>query len=347
MEYAKTRNRYLIYLESAETEIRRIVKDGYFSGTPKTSLNKKAAVIIRKYVRPITIPALQSAAMRSLWDFYERQWREISTLSSMVKIMILCFLAMMGKRVFYYPIGSSMPKEMAERMLSINGYTVDGNTVLGMPLNIAYEKYFNEYVRPVFNRLIKQFPKDPDDISGRNSLRNRAEMEVRYQWHKENIEQLKESGTKLVIASSHTDCSERCLPWQARVYSLDGTSGITSDGRSYVPLETATDIYYTTKAGITYKNGLLGFNCRHYLVAYKPGLHFRAVGDLQAYHITQEQRRMERAIVRAKTKAVMYQGASDRLYMEALSETRKLEKIYREYSWKHHRPTYPQRTKIL
>lgn len=75
----------------------------------------------------------------------------------------------------------------------------------------------------------------------------------------------KSNGVKLVIASAHADCSGRCSKWQGKVYSLDGSYGTTEDGREYQPLENATDVYYTTKAGRTYKNGLLGFNCRHKL----------------------------------------------------------------------------------
>lgn len=133
------------------------------------------------------------------------------------------------------------------------------------PLGVAMQKYADDYirenVRPVLNELARQQAKDPDDVSGRNSLRNRAEMEARYQGHIDNIQRLRDSGARLVVASTHADCSERCRPWQGRVYSLDGTSGTTDDGRKYVPLETATDVWYTTKSGKRYKNGLLGFNC--------------------------------------------------------------------------------------
>ena len=142
----------------------------------------------------------------------------------------------------------------------------------GVPLQKFSQDYINDNIKPVYERLAKQYPFDPasvpqdkniflEQVKYINSLRNRAELEVRYNGHLENIEQLREQGNKLVIASSHADCSERCRPWQNRVYSLDKTTGIAPDGRKYVPIEEATDIYYTTKAGKVWKNGLLGFNC--------------------------------------------------------------------------------------
>jgi hypothetical protein len=57
-------------------------------------------------------------------------------------------------------------------------------------------------------------------------------------------------------------------------------------------LETATDVYYTTRAGKVWKNGLLGFNCRHYLVAYKDGLRFPKPNpktEAREYKITEKQ----------------------------------------------------------
>ena len=100
------------------------------------------------------------------------------------------------------------------------------------------------------------------------SLRNSAEIEARHQVQTERIEELRRKGTRIVWCSSHSDCSRRCEPWQGKLYSLDGTSG-TVDGLSYQPLEIATDIYETTRTGKVWKNGLLGFNCRHYLTPYK------------------------------------------------------------------------------
>lgn len=220
----------------------------------------------------------------------------------------------------------------------------------GVPTQRYSDEYIKKYVQPAFERLAKQYPKDPGDISGRNTLRNRAEMEVRYNDHTQSIADLKASGAKLVIASAHADCSERCAPWQGRVYSLDGTRGVTDDGRSYVPLEDATDVYYTTKAGKTYKNGLLGFNCRHFLVPYKSGYRFpkpNAAEERRQYAITEQQRRMEREVRKWRTIAIENKGQNPKRYSEARKNAIEANRAYIAFSKENGRAYYPSRTKLL
>ena len=106
---------------------------------------------------------------------------------------------------------------------------VPSANLYGVPMRKFAEDYIRDNVRPVLDNLSKQQALDPNDVEGRNSLRNLAEMEVRYNDHLQQIEDLKAAGHKLVIASTHADCSDRCRPWQGRVYSLDGTYGVTDD----------------------------------------------------------------------------------------------------------------------
>ena len=234
----------------------------------------------------------------------------------------------------------------------------DTTNVYGVPFQRFSQEYIKDYVKPVYDRLAVQYPFDPDSIPPGarfdeyvkhiNSLRNRAELEVRYTGHLENIEKLKEQGVHLVISSSHADCSERCQPWQNRVFSLDGTSGTAPDGRKYVPLEDATDIYYTTKTGKRWKNGLLGFNCRHFLVPYKDGYKFpkpNVKEERKQYGITVKQRQLERNVRYWRTKAVYYKGTP----MEKQAKARAVSwnNRYIAFSKANGRAYYPSRTKIL
>lgn len=322
-------------IETAEKAIRRLVKDEYFAFTPYSYVRRIAEDVIVKAVEGITIPRLKSATVRSLWAFFDEQWRTINQIRD--RMMLLCLLTLNGQPQEIFRNGEyrKITKTEASRYL------------YGRAMDMDEEKYFRQFVKPTFERLIKEFPKDPDDVSGRNSLRNRAEMEVRYAKHQADIDALRSAGVKIVIASSHIDASARCRPWQGRVYSLDGTTGTTADGRPYIPLETATDIYYTTRAGITYKNGLLGFNCRHFLVPYKDGLVFSAEGSETAYKVTERMRRMEREIRRVRTEALMYKGKSRDLYKKAVKESRLLMKQYQAFSLGSGRKAIKSRTKIL
>ena len=242
---------------------------------------------------------------------------------------------------------------MARKVYS-NFSTLDAETLKTVAKGVPTGQYPKTYMKQVNDTLRKIADiqaLDADDVTGRNSLRNRAEMEVRYEYHQNEIADYKKQGTKLVICSTHADCSDRCYPWQGRVYSLDHTTGITADGKRYIPLETATDIYYTTKAGKTYKNGLLGFNCRHRLYEYKDGMQVPYVSaneQKQEYAITLKQRQMETQIRHYREEYLIYHGTTDEaLAQRARKKAIALNKRYIAFSQKNERAYYPDRVKII
>lgn len=338
-------------LVKAETEIRRACKNAWLLQKTKTALNEEIRAIIAKALRSVRLKELAPVAAYSLWQFYHRQWREYLRLQAakgMLWLYLLC-LKDNGAENAKKPYS----KKNAIKALRSLGVSVGGGNdpiINGVPMKMYAKQYFRDYVKPTFDRLIADEPRDPGDVSGRNTLRNRAEMEVRYKGHLDQINGMRSSGVKLVIASTHSDCSDRCRPWQGRVYSLDGSSGTTDDGRSYVPLETATDVYYTTKAGVTYKNGLLGFNCRHYLTPYKSGLRFPQWGNKtedRQYDITKKQRYMERSVRKYKYRAEMYKGQDADAYKEARRKIVLWEKKYADFCKNNHRAIERTRTTIL
>lgn len=150
------------------------------------------------------------------------------------------------------------------------------------------------------------------------------------------------------MCSTHADCSDRCFGWQGRVYSLDGSSGITVDGRKYIPLETATDVYYTTKSGRTYKNGLLGFNCRHKLYEYRPNMHIPYVSKAvqeKENAINKKQRNYENKIRKFRELALF--AEDPKIRKKAKAKAAQLNKEYVAFSVKNKRAYYPDRVKIL
>lgn len=345
----KPLNKQAIELEETETKIRLIVKTEYFKGTDKAKIELLIRKAIEECLKKITIPDLREASRISLYNFARRQYAQISQIRGANLLVLLAIMKLNDKT---NEMAKTMPisraKAIVKQAMIYEGY--DDVNIYGAPLQKFSQDYINDNVKPVLDRLAKEFPLDPGDIEKRNSLRNRAELEVRYNGHLENVEQLKEQGHKLVIASTHADCSERCQRWQGRVYSLDGTSGKTPDGRNYVPLENATDIYYTTKAGKVYKNGLLGFNCRHFLVPYKDGYIFpkvREAEERKQYKITEKQRRLEREVRYWRTLAVTNKGINNEKYKYARKKAIEYNKKYIAFSKDNGRAYYPSRTKLL
>ena len=334
------------------------VKSEYFKGTPRSEITKKVLKIIGDCLKNIHIAELRRATQTSLLNFYNKQYRTISELRGYKLLLLLACIKIATKSDTLV----KMPVSRAEKVINQYAPTVspqiynesietyDTVNLYGVPLQKFSKDYIEKEVNPVYDRLLKQEPKDPDDYTGRNTLRNRAEMEVRYNGHLENIENLKEQGNRLVIASVHADCSERCRQWQGRVYSLDGTSGKTPDGRQFIPLETATQIPYTTKAGKTYMNGLLGFNCRHFLVPYKNGYKFPKPNpetEAKEYKITQRQRALEREVRYWRKEAIMYKDTHPEYYRIARQTAIEKNKEYIKYSKENGRAYYPSRTTII
>ena len=360
MKLATSRlNRYALLIEDAQTEIREIIKVAFLLSVAKPLVERKVNTVIVRTVKQIKIPRLASDSKQSLFNFATRQYA--LWLSLALPIATIKALGKEASKGFTYKAKPTtrVEREIIESVrkssLSIEkplvgeispSYIIDSK---GVPLSKFYKEVWDKGVKPTLNRLMSEVALDPNDYTGRNSLRNLAEMEVRYNEHLENIADLKAKGVRLVIASSHADCSDRCAKWQGRVYSLDGSYGVTEDGRKYVPLEVATNVYYTTKAGRTYKNGLLGFNCRHKLYEYKVGMRTPTVSAKERkkeYEITKKQRELERAVRKKKVEALMLKDINEKGYKEAQREATVLYNKYKAYCHKNKRAYYPMRVAI-
>lgn len=346
-----------------------IVKNEYLRGTPKKEIERLVLKAISKGLKEVNIPDLREAGRVSLLDFARRQYAEISRIRGLnLLVLLACIRITQEESEIVKNIPLKRAKSVIEQFAPLvsKRYTdmlneYDTTNLYGAPLQKFSQDYINDNVKPVYERLARQYPFDPasvpkdknvflEQVKHINSLRNRAELEVRYTGHLENIEKLKEQGINLVISSSHADCSERCRPFQNRVYSLNGTSGTAPDGRKYVPLEEATDIYYTTKAGKVWKNGLLGFNCRHYLVPYKDNYKFpkpNVKEERRQYAITEHQRHLERNVRKWRTKAIYEKGTNKQAYQHAKKKAEQWNKRYIDYSKQNGRAYYPSRTKLI
>lgn len=317
----------------------------YLQGKPQIDIEREVRKIIKKYGVKLTNKQLRELMPKSMWSLYR----------STMLVLFTAFGAD-GKK-------ARERMQVAQALISgknvsptVTSEVVSGGTeapLLGQRHGIPNGIYAKDYMRKVnevYTRLAKDDALDPDDISGRNSMRNRAEMEVRNDFHQDQIQSLKDKGAKLVVCSTHADCSDRCFKWQGRVYSLDGTSGKTADGHAYVPLETATDVYYTTKAGKTYKNGLLGFNCRHRLYEYVPGMGIPKVSKAEQKKenkINTKQREMERNIREWRMREDLNKAAGNtQATAEAHKKAAQAYARYKKFSLENGRAYYPDRVKI-
>ena len=216
---------------------------------------------------------------------------------------------------------------------------------IGQPAQTYNKAYFDE-VKPALRKIIESEPMYDRHVS----LRNIAEMTVRYDNTLKQIDNLVAKGVKLVVSSKHANCSKRCEPWQGGHYTLDNTY-VVVDGIQFQPLKNATDQFYTTRAGKVYKNGhITGYNCRHYLMEYKKGYEQPEVSAEEVAkqrNIDHRMRAMERTIRKWKDAELIYKGEDQEAYLKAKAKAKNYYEQYKAYAKANNRAFYPSRTDVF
>lgn len=326
----RTLNPQAIIIEDAQSAIRQAIFLGYWRGYSQELVSKDVNKIIDSAKQKLSNKALIAIVPYSLLLFANRVYKEL-------------------KGAFGLNGLNAFKKIKLAEEVKTGQRPVDFTT---RQMGIPTQKYAKEYMQEVANSIKKLAnieALDPEDISGRNSLRNKAEMEVRYQSHFDEIADLKAKGIRFVISSVHADCSDRCYPFQGKGYSLDGTSE-TFDGRSFEPLERATDVYYITKSGKAYKNGLLGFNCRHKLYEYRRGMEIPKVSketQKKESGINTKQRIFESQVRKYREEALALKNIDKESYLQARQKAIEWNKEYQAFSHKNGRAYYPDRVKVF
>lgn len=119
-------------------------------------------------------------------------------------------------------------------------------------------------------------------------------------------------GINLIEVSSHMGARPLCAAYQGRIFSRDGSKGVTVDGAG-------GKIYYTPLSETSYGQpaGLFGINCGHVQYPFVPGINFQRYFPYpkeendRRYMQFQQQRAMERGIRAAKRECMMLQETGD------------------------------------
>ena len=316
-----------LLIQDTETDIKAIIRNAVLLGLSWAVVNRQIERRVQKTFDEIEIEELKERARISLLAFATIIYRQLTARTASINLKIL------PQVVKYQETGR------APEMLMSAEYR---------PLAVPLDEWTGEYMKQVnsaFTELINSTAKD--EYSARVSLRNISEMTVRYEAKQAEIQSLIAGGEDLVWISTHANCSKRCEPFQGKLYSMSGRSGRV-DGIEYRPLSVATDVYYTTKSGKTYKNGCIsGFNCRHKLIPYRKGnkpIEVSAKVIARERKINDTQRRMETAIRHERENALL--AVDPKLRTQARKKAAEMNKQYRKYCLDNKVPYYPQRLKI-
>lgn len=156
-----------------------------------------------------------------------------------------------------------------------------------------------------------------------------------------------------MVATSHANASERCQPWQGKIFELDAKVGDVTIGKEIqhgepTPKGKMPDgkNCYSLKEAM--EHGFLGYNCRHRIIEYKAGMTMpKSYTENQINkerNIEQTARSLERQIRNAKKKSMLANNSLDRKkYQE---ESKKLQDTYWNYCKKHDYPVVEWRTRV-
>lgn len=185
------------------------------------------------------------------------------------------------------------------------------------------------------------------------SLRNRAEIKVRYDVINEDLQNLKNKNVKFVVSSAHANASERCSWWQGKIFEIDIDIATREMGQydGVKPKQTIKGYidgkpYYSLKEAC--ENGFLSYNCQHRLIAYYKGIHIQKY-DLvkveQRRNISQKQRYLERQIRLYRTKLELSEDDAEKKALR--KQIKQLKDDYAQFCSDNNVPRYDWRTKII
>ena len=318
----------LLAISQMTTLCKEIITEGLTSGQSQEIITNQLNIAIAKNVKLLPID-LQEEARKTMVRSCRKWYFELSQ-------SLNIYARNLSNQLGINLVGKPHKVIIDE----FRPYLDAGNNVA-----VPMIKDYQANVKSVLKTLSSQTPEVIKRNEGQSpykvSLRNRAEMRVRFEANMQDVERLKDSGVKLVWTSSHPNCSPRCKDYQGKLWSLDGTSG-TINGKKYQPIEIAMRGKNNDGNGI-----ISGYNCRHRLVEYtgQPAPNDYTEAEIKKeYAIDQRQRAYENKIRQLKVQERLERASGN------IKDAKKLKKQwqrytdrYKIYSMKNNRAFYPWR----
>lgn len=352
MEHDKERDIILI-IETAQLDLKKIIQQGILLDIPKEQLKVMTIDLINTTKEKLKqaeaddelIFDTEFAIKRSFILWYNNLYRQVKktdyTATSRVyhgKEQQVTPVIKEDKKGFVIT-GEELRRESIINRRELQSIVTEGGA--------GYYYNYTERVKEAMDELAKQHL-----TLDKYSLRNRAEIKVRYDVINEDLQRLKDKGTKFVISSAHPNASERCSWWQGKIYELDIDIATREMGQydGVKPKQTIKGYidgkpYYSLKEAC--ENGFLSYNCQHRLIAYYKGIHIQKydlVSVEKKRNITQNQRYLERQIRLKRTELEL---AVDEQQKKKLRKEIKLGKEkYAQFCETNNVARYDWRTKI-
>lgn len=321
----------LVNISTMTTLCKEIITEGLTSGQSQQEITKKLNKAIAENVKLLPIE-LQEETRKSMVRYCRKWYFELSQSLDIYT------------RNLSNNIGINLVGKPHKAIIQEFRPYLDAGDNVAVPMI----KNYQANVKSILKAISSDSPQVTRKVEGQSpykiSLRNLAEMRVRYETNIKDIQQLKNSGVKLVWTSSHPNCSPRCKEYQGKLWSLDGTSG-TINGKKYEPIERALRGKNNDGNGI-----ITGYNCRHRLVEYtgQPAPNDYTEAEIKReYAIDQKQRNYENRIRQLKTEEKLARASGNNEDAKKLrKQWQAYTREYQKYSIKNNRAFYRWRCVI-
>ena len=350
---------FLPIFAKAEVEIKKMIVDSFWLFSSERVLREK----INKYIKEISkkIPKNlkdRDAYINGLRAKSDKMIREQYRRALTKFVAITALIATNTEKEGLRPVKVSTPKQL---MNAIQKKELKLNMWAEAKAAVRVENYPKEiknYITRMTNETITTKEPGKHPIS----LWQKAELDIRHDKQMAMIQEFKDSGDEFAWISSHPDCSKRCERFQGELVSLKQSAGggqtekspksafylKTVDGHKVYSLPDI--IAVVDKYGYN-NNILVGFNCRHYLIKYKPGqkppTEYSAKDVKRMREINSNCRAMERQIRDYKTQEKLYNEIGNKkMAAHYKYEAEQLTRAYKQYCNKNGFAWYEYRIKI-
>lgn len=330
----------LVDTAAVVVKIKEAILTGVRQGASERSIKAKVKKLIDEFCKQISDETYKMRARRVLAESFAKWYSTTQAAFLALPFLLLSRFDGVPKKtaVAAEKQFNRLPVDIRARIADLTPHAEYGRE--------WHDSDYRKRLKEAYTRYVARLADDDAKYSKHVSLRNLAEVEVRRQEIADMLGRLRSQGVRLVWASSHVDCSKRCAPWQGRLYSLDGTSGV-ENSTSFVPIETAINV--VDKYGNI--NGLFGYNCRHRLVPYtKNSQAPREYTHEQMSReraIDQRQRELEKLVRRWKERGYVLRRENKEASGKAFERARYWEDVYKKYSLSHGRAFYRERITVM
>lgn len=360
--------------EKIKVELKNLIKEAMQSGMSREDVDASAKEMIQKFLKDNKDVKLEYNKLYKMW--VKLLYNNFTT---MYKISFKTLDRELNKDKISQEVSQALKELYKSDTVKKESYVFKSNDLIddkninaSDTPNLKFIRTSAEYgyTQMQIDNYVEKVERTMDKIAqinfvavnstgARVSLRNKAEMEVRYQDMLSDLNKLKDE--KFVIVSQHRDSSLRCACWQGLIYlkDTDGTDvslknwhewnniknhivpkpiGYTKDNQPYYSLKEAME------------HGLFSYNCRHRFIKYEPGIKvpkqypYDPNKESASSLIDKQMRQLEQNIRRAKERQTLALTPKELKKWQAKSK--RLQAEYNVFCKKHNRVRNDWRTSI-